>query len=388
MSGLRESKIENIKSWFHDNFSVRGELGATVSIWLDGEEALTLSDGWMTRERQREWTPDTLVPVWSATKGPAAVTALLALHEAGLPLEAPVCEIWPEFFLHGKDSITFAHLLSHRAGLSALDERAPIFDYNAVIRALELQHPLAPAGEVQAYHARTFGFLLEEIVRRITGADSLGQWFDMVLGRPLDLDFWIGLPQEQHHRVATLYPGKVNLGAEDQTFLKAFTTTGSLTQRTFSSPAGLNAVQDFNRPETWSAGYPAMGGVGSARGLAKFYAVLANGGKFRGAQVIPTWVLQALQTPLGQAEDAVLCVPLAFSAGMMMDPVEAETGGKLRQLFGPGTGAFGHPGAGGSHAFADPDSGIAFAYVMNQMETGVLPNEKPLGLIRALFAAE
>jgi len=145
-------------------------------------------------------------------------------------------------------------------------------------------------------------------------------------------------------------------------------------------------VQDFNRPETWAAGYPAMGGVGSARGLGRFYAVLANGGKYNGAQIIPTWVLQALQTPLGQGDDGVLCVRTAFSAGMMMDPVDPETGDKLRHLFGPGTGAFGHPGAGGSHAFADPDSGISFAYVMNQMETGVLPNDKPLGLIRALFA--
>lgn len=384
MSGLSSTALEAVQSWFHDNFTQRGELGASVSIWRDGVEVLTLAHGWMTRERDREWTQDTLVPVWSATKGPAAVACLLALHEAGLSLDAPVCQAWPEFSGHGKEQITFAHVLSHRAGLPALDEKAPISDYHAVIRAIESQSPLFPPGETQAYHARTFGFLLDEVVRRITGAASLGRYFDHRLGRPLGLEFWIGLPQELVSRVATLYPGKINLGMGDQAFLKAFTTPGSLTQRTFASPTGLNAVQDFNRPETWAAGHPAMGGVGSARGLGRFYALLANGGKMNGIQIIPTWVMQALQTPLGQAEDAVLCVPTAFSAGMMMDPVDLDTGEKQRQLFGPGKGAFGHPGAGGSHAFADPDSGLAFAYVMNQMETGVLPGEKSLGLVRAL----
>lgn len=384
MTGLSASSIEAIHSWFQDNFSQRGELGASVSIWRDGVEVLTLAHGWMNRDRDRPWTEETLVPVWSATKGPAALACLLALHAAGLSVDAPVCQVWPEFHQGGKDRITFAHVLSHRAGLSALSERVPFTDHHAVIRALELQAPLSPPGESQAYHARTFGFLLDEIVRRITGAPGLGHYFHHVVGAPLGLDFWIGLPQEHFPRVATLYPGKIHSNAGDQSFLKAFTTPGSLTQQTFASPAGLNAVQDFNRPETWAAGYPAMGGVGSARGLGKFYALLANGGKCNGVQFIPSWVLQALQTPLSQADDAVLCVPAAFSAGMMMDPVDPVTGDKQRRLFGPGKGAFGHPGAGGSHAFADPDSGIAFAYVMNQMETGVLPGEKSLGLVRAL----
>jgi CubicO group peptidase (beta-lactamase class C family) len=131
--------------------------------------------------------------------------------------------------------------------------------------------------------------------------------------------------------------------------------------------------------------YASMGGVGSARALAKFYSVFANGGKFNGVQVIPTWIQRALGEPLSQAEDGVLCVPAAFSAGMMMDPIDPETNAKVRQLFGPSEGAFGHPGAGGSLAFADPETGISFAYVMNQMEVGVLPSDKALGLVRALY---
>ena len=384
MTGLSAEKRAAVEQWFHQNFALRGELGASLSVWQDGVEVLSLSHGWMNRERTRPWTSDTLVPVWSSTKGPAALVTLLALHEARLPLDAPVVEVWPEFFLHGKDQISFAQLLSHQAGLCALDERVPILDYDAVIRALDRQRPLWPPGQTQAYHARMFGFLLDEVVRRITGAENLGSYFREVLGDPLNLDFWIGLPPSENHRVATLYPGKVNLAAGDQAFLKAFNTPGSVTQRTFASPNGLAAVQDFNRPETWAACYPAMGGVGSAAGLGKIYSVLANGGIYNREQIIPTWVIKALQTPLSQADDAVLCVPAAFSAGMMMDPVNLDTGLKIRQMFGPGLGAFGHPGAGGSLAFADPDSGLAFAYVMNQMETGVLPGDKAAGLVSAL----
>jgi CubicO group peptidase (beta-lactamase class C family) len=385
MTGINPQARHAIEAHFHENFSLRGDLGAAFSVWVDGVEVISLAEGWRNRERSSPWTADTLVPVWSSTKGVAALTTLMALHEASLSLDHPVAEVWPEFHAPGKADITFAHLLSHRAGQCAHDEQVPIHDYAAVIHALERQPPLWPTGTQQAYHARTYGFLLDEVVRAITGADSLGSFFREVLGDPLDIDFWIGLPETEHHRVATLYPGKMNLGAGDQRFLKAYNTAQSLTQRTFASPNGLNAVQDFNRPELWYAGYPAMGGVGSARGLGKLYAILANGGKHDGVQVIPTWVQRALSTPLSTALDPVLCVPASFSAGMMMDPIDAETGRKVRQLFGPGEGSYGHPGAGGSLAGADPDNGIAFAYVMNQMEVGVLPSEKALGLVSALF---
>ncbi|MDB6119220.1 MAG: hypothetical protein JWO08_3001 [Verrucomicrobiaceae bacterium] len=386
-NGLPSAAREAVESWFRENFVSRGELGAAVSIWRNGAEVLSLAQGFTSRERTAPWTAETLVPIWSSTKGPAAVACLMALHEAGLPLDAPVAEVWPEFFLGGKDHTTFGELLSHRGGLCALSERVPIFDYMAVIKALEQQIPLWPVGTTQAYHARTFGFLLDEIVRRITGADTLGHYFDELFGRPLALDLWIGLPEKEHHRVARVYPGKMNISTADQAFLKAFHIPGSVTQRTFSSPVGLNAVGDFNQPHTWAQGYASMGGVASATGLAGFYAMLANGGKYQGEQIVPHWVLNALSDPLSQSEeDAVLCVPAAFSAGMMKDPVDAETGSKTRRMFGPSTAAFGHPGAGGSLAFADPASGIAFVYVMNQMEVGVLPSTRATGLIDALFS--
>ena len=368
---------------FEENFLTRGDLGASVSIFLYGEEILNLSQGYLTREKTEAWTADTVVPVWSATKGPAAVTCLLALENVDVSLDHHVCEIWPEFAQNGKERITFRQLLSHTAGLSALDESAPIQDFDAVIKAIEHQAPLFSPGTRQGYHARTFGFLLDQIVRLTVKAESLGAYFRKRLGDPMNLDFWIGLPAEMQPRVATLYPGKMRVGANQDPFMTAFMTKGSVTQRTFASPSGLHAAQDMNKPEVLAQGFASMGGVGSARALAAFYGMLANGGIWQGQTLVSKAILKELETTFSQQDDAVLCTPLAFSTGVMRDPVD-ENGQKNRSIYGRGLRAFGHPGAGGSLAFADPGRGLSFAYVMNQMEPGALPNEKALSLVRAM----
>jgi CubicO group peptidase (beta-lactamase class C family) len=373
---------ERLLSAFQKNFAERNELGAAISIWRDGEEILHLHDGYRSRDATTPWTPDTLVPVWSATKGIAAATTLTALHENHIPLENEVRYLWPEFAQANKQWITLRQLLAHTAGLSALDEKVSILDYQAVIAALERQAPSATPGSSQAYHARTFGFLLEELVRRSTGASSLGSYYHERIRQPLAADFWIGLPESEHARVATLYPGRIDPKAPADPFLAAFQTPGSLTQRSFQSPSGLNAVADLNLPATWQLGLASMGGVGSARGLARLYAALATDGE----GVFPEAILPALQNTVSSATDAVLMKPLAFSAGMMQDPLDLKSHTKLRQLMGPSRRAFGHPGAGGSLAFADPDARLSFAYVMNQMELNVLPTVKATDLVDAVFS--
>ncbi len=385
MAALPPSVQEALTQAFETNFRERGEVGASVSVHLQGVEVLHLSQGWTTKDQSTAWTEDTLVPVWSATKGPASVACLCALEEAGVALEDKVSQAWPEFAGGGKGDVTFRQLLSHTAGLSALDAPVPMQDHAAVIAALERQTPAFPPGTRQAYHARTFGFLLDEVVRRVTGASSLGPYFHERLAEPMGLDFWIGLPAECMPRVATLYPGKMRPGLSQEAFFQAYNTKGSLTQRTFASPSGLGAVQDMNRHEALAPGYASMGGVGSARGLGAFYAMLASGGVWQGRQLVSRGVLEQCSTTLSQQEDAVLQAPVAFAAGMMKDPVDG-TGAKMRTTYGRGLQAFGHPGAGGSLAFADPERGLAFAYVMNQMELGALPGEKTLSLVAALDA--
>jgi CubicO group peptidase (beta-lactamase class C family) len=369
---------------FERNFSERNELGAGISIHHRGIEILNLSHGIARPTDSTAWTADTLVPVWSATKGPAAVATLHALHQADIPLDQTVAHLWPAFAKAGKSTITFAQLLSHNGGLSALDKKVSIEDFDAVIEAIENQAPNSSPGTQQAYHARTFGFLLDQIVRLAAHAPSLGHYFDTTFRQPMNLDFWIGLPAEQNSRVAQLQPAKIKAGTQPDAFMKAFTQPGSLTQRTFASPTGLGSVRDINRPEIQQLGLASFGGVGSARGLSAFYAMLANEGQWNGQTFVDSSIIHQLQSTLSQQTDAVLQSPVAFAAGVMRDPVDESTGKKLRQIYSQSRRAFGHPGAGGSLAFADPARQLSFAYVMNQMEPGALPNEKSLGLVRLL----
>lgn len=375
-----------IQNEFQRNFSERNELGASISIHQNGTEILNLSHGntHLDPNTSSAWTADTLIPVWSATKGPAAVACLLALHNANISLDQPVADLWPNFAKNGKQHLTFKNLLSHNAGLSTLDHQVPIHDYDAVIHALENQSPILTPNAPQAYHARTFGFLLDHIVRLTTQAASLGEYFHHTFTDPMNIDFWIGLPPQHAHRVAQLQPAKIKAGTTPDAFAKAYSQSGSLTQRTFTSLTGITSIRELNRYDIQKLGIASFGGVGSARGLSAFYAMLSNHGQWQGKTILPPTILPILETTLSQQIDSVLQSPIAFSTGLMRDPIHPDSQQKIRALFGPSTRAYGHPGAGGSLAFADPEHNLSFAYVMNQMESGALPNEKSLSIVQLL----
>ena len=195
------------KPLFQENFEKFGELGAAVSVWQNGKPVVDLYGGFCDAGREKPWTADTVVLVWSATKGIGSACVLHALQQHKIELNRPVAEFWPEFGQAGKDKITLGQLLSHQAGLCALDQRVDVLDYDGVIRALEAQTPLWPPGTAHGYHARTFGFLLDELMRRITGK-TLSDYWQENFARPLELDFWIGLPEKENSRVATIYAAK------------------------------------------------------------------------------------------------------------------------------------------------------------------------------------
>jgi len=385
MSELGPEHLERVEAFFRENFTLRGELGASLSIWEGGREVLSLAGGWQERDQQTPWTADTPVLVWSATKGPAAACLLHAMERHGERLDTPVAVFWPEFAQAGKERVTVADVLSHRAGLAALDQAVSVLDHAAVADALAAQAPNWPLGSGHGYHPRTFGALLDELVRRIDGT-PLAEYWRKWFGIPLGLDFWMGVPDEVLPRVAPVYPSRTpGTDPQDADFFKAFAEPASLTARAFNSPRGANGVFAMNAPEIRQASLPGSGGIGTARSLAKFYAMLAAGGTLEGIRFFHS--MAPFETTLAAGYDKVLLRETAFAAGFMRDPVEPvhEAGRKLRQIFGPSLAAFGQPGAGGSHAFADPENGIAFAYVMNQMEAGVMPGPKSLGLIEALY---
>lgn len=358
-----------------------GELGASLSVWHDGREVLSLAHGFIDREKTQPWTVATPVLFWSATKGPAAACVLHACEAYGIPLTARVAEIWPEFAAAGKETITLAQLLSHQAGLAGLSKEVSVLDYDALIAALAEETPHWAPGSGHGYHPRTFGFLLDELVRRITGGTPLGSYWRREFAEPLGLDLWIGLDPAQVEGVAPIFAPRTTPPKGDP-FYTAFLTPGSFTARAFSSPKGLHNAASMNSAQARTASFPAFGGIGTASSLAKFYAMLACGGSLDGRTFFST--LDWMTTTLIQGFDRVLQLENAFSAGFMRDPLGLD-GEKLRETFGPSLSAFGHPGAGGSHAFADPEHRISFAYVMNQMEPGVLPNAKSLRLVKALY---
>ena len=361
---------------FEENFQKLGELGAAISIWRNGEPVLDLHGGFRDAGREQAWTKDTLVLVWSATKGLGVACLLHVLQENKIDIERRVGEFWPGFAQAGKERITLAELLSHQAGVAALDRRADILDYAAVIETLEKQEPNWRPGTAHGYHARTFGFLLDELVRRIAGL-AIGDYWRRVFAEPLGLDLWIGLPTRENARVATIYAPKAGKRAEPKEFYTDVATSGTFAHRVFTSPSGLNAVSDMNKPENRARSFVSFGGIGTANSLAKCYAILANGGAPLFAEKTMRWMTMRLTDGI----DRVFQVPTAFSAGFMKDSKMSP--GKV---FGRSSLAFGHPGAGGSHAFADPDNRLSFAYVMNQMEQSVLPNEKSLRLVSAIYS--
>ncbi|MEP7071478.1 MAG: serine hydrolase domain-containing protein [Verrucomicrobiota bacterium] len=371
---------DRVSAWFRGNFSERGDLGAAVSVWQNGISVLELQGGFRDANRTHAWSADTLVLVWSATKGIASACLLHALQENAIALDRTVAEFWPEFAQNGKASITLSELISHAAGLCALDQPADVTDYDAVITALARQQPLWSPGSSHGYHARTFGFLLDEILRRIAGV-SLSEYWRRIFGEPLGLDFWIGLPAEMNARCATIYAAKVGRPPEPAQFYRDLATPGTLQRRTFTSPHGLHAVSAMNKPQNRALALPSFGGIGSATALGKFYAMLANGGGLEGKRFFSAATIELMATTLSDGTDRVFEIPTAFSAGLMKNPTVPAP-----PIFGPSPRAFGHPGAGGSHALADPENNLAFAYVMNQMEQSLLPNEKSLGLIAALYS--
>ncbi|MEM1295128.1 MAG: serine hydrolase domain-containing protein [Verrucomicrobiota bacterium] len=356
--------IDQIAEHFESNFSERGEVGASVSIWRDGEEMVSLHHGFTDRAKTEPWTADTLVPVWSITKGFAAACVLMAMEDEQFDLGTPIAKIWPEL-----GSISFGQVLSHQAGLAALENPPSLSDYDAVIHALESQsrQPNWEPGTRHGYHPRTFGYLTDEIVRRLSGAASLGAYWRERIAEPLKLDVWIGLPESEDSRVAEMIPAKMKAGEPVSKFYQEFGKADSFVRKAFESPRGVRSPSDFNRPETRRLSIPSFTGIASARGVARFYAEMAGGNQF--SETIRSWA----ETTLVSGTDETLLDETAFSAGFMKTP----------HLL-PSSRSFGHPGAGGSHAFAFPEQKIGFAYVMNQMELSVTPTQKALGFLDPL----
>jgi CubicO group peptidase (beta-lactamase class C family) len=363
---------EPVRDAFAKNFEARDEVGAAVCVYHHGRPVVDLCGGVADTATSRPWTDDTIVLVYSMTKGVSAVCANLLVERGALDPDAPVASYWPEFAAKGKGDIPVKWVLSHQAGLAVIEADVTLehaLSWTPVVDALAAQPPNWEPGTAHGYHLRSYGWLVGEIVRRIDGR-TIGRFFADEIAAPLGLDFWIGLPESEEPRVAMLVPPPVEfrelMRTLPDTMLLARATTG---------PSGLfNYDEMWNRRELRACELPSSNGVGNARAVAKLYASLI--GEVDGRRTLRAETVARATECLARGPDAVILTETAFGLGFMLGPT-------LPTPCGPR--AFGHGGAGGSVSFADPDAGLAFAYVMNDLRFDMDGDPRGESLARAAY---
>ena len=381
IEGTCDPEFSRVKDAFAENFELRGEVGAAAAVTLDGKSVVDLWAGHADKAKTRPWTRDQLVNVYSTTKGVTAICAHRLADQGKLDLDAPVAKYWAEFAQAGKEKIPVNFLLSHRAGLPAvrktLDEDA-LFDWNKMTTALAEQEPWWVPGTRHGYHAVTFGYLVGEVIRRITGK-SPGEYFRDELAGPLDLDFHIGLNAKHDARVANLIPSPPPAPGEPNIFAEIMKDPESVTAKAFMNPPVLSKPGLVNSREWRGAEIPAANGHGTARSLARLYGALACGGELDGVKVMSPNQIARCSLEQASGPDTCLFISTRFSLGFMM----SQPGASL----GPNPKSFGHPGAGGSLGYADPEAKIGFGYTMNKMQASLLIDPRATALIDAVYAS-
>lgn len=383
IEGSVSSGFESVREAFVENFTHRGELGAACCIYQDGEKVVDLWGGVRDRASGEPWRVDTMVVVHSTTKGLAAMVLALCHSRGLLDYDERVSTYWPEFAQAGKERITVRQLLAHQAGLFAFDEkvdREVVADLDRLAEIMALQRPVWEPGERQAYHAISLGFYESELVRRIDPQHrSLGRSFHEEIAKPLDVDFYIGLPESiPDARLAPLEPPSFwkRLTSMPLSVTVAAMNRRSVLHRSLVANPGTGFYVDSNRVVVRNLEVPSGGGVGTARAIAKAYGVFANGG--RELRLTPE-TIEALKAPAVPPRDGFydecLRAPVQFSLGFMK-PTEAVPFGHA--------GAFGAPGAGGSMGYADPEVGIGYGYVTNRMEMRLHGDPRDLALRAAI----
>jgi CubicO group peptidase (beta-lactamase class C family) len=380
VGGRCDARFRRVREAFAWNFARRGEVGAAVAVTVDGKLVVDLWAGHADAARTRPWARDTIVNIASATKGPTAICAHHLADRGLLDLEAPVATYWPEFAQAGKAAIPVHMLLSHRAGLPAIGTPLPteaLYDWDTMTRALAAQAPWWEPGTRHGYHAFTFGWLVGEVVRRITGK-TLGTYWRDEVAQPLGIDCHIGLAAGHDARVAEFIPVPPLPRGEPDFEEELLKNAGPMVQKALNNPP--KTVSDMNTRAWRAAEIPAGNAHTNTRALALVYGALACGGKVGGIRVLSASGIERARAEQASGPDAVLFgLPTRFGLGFSLPPEDAGFGSS-------GGEAFGCPGAGGSIGLADPGAHIGFGYTMNQMQPGIGVDPRALRIINALYA--
>ena len=379
VQGTVEPGYERVAEVFADNFASHGDVGAAVCVYSEGRPVVDIWAGTADPQTGRPWERDTLQLFYSAGKGIVATVAHMLAERGQLDLDAPVAKYWPEFAAAGKADVPVRWLLTHQAGLPVLDAPLPVADvlaWDPVVDALAAQAPVWEPGTAFGYHARTYGWLVGEVVRRVTGR-TIGQFVADEISGPLGLDLYIGLPRSAEPRLSRLVYAPLpdlsgltpdNVPEQFRELLKATLDPASLLNR-----SDTTEEIDYNSPQVHQAELPASNGIGTARGLARMYAALI--GNVDGVRLLREDTVAAAIQQQTTGLDRVTFMPTRFATGYQLPaPPYLPCGGPA---------SFGHPGRGGSLAFADPEQGLAFGYVMNYSIAGS-PDTRATSLVAAL----
>ena len=355
IDGDCDSRFASVREAFRENFTHRGEPGAAIALSVHGKPVVDLWGGWSDAARSRIWQDNTLVNFFSVSKALCTICVLRQVEQGKLALDEPVATVWPEFAAARKENLTLRHVLTHQAGLPSLHEPLPagaMLDWNVMIDALARAEPWWKPGTAHGYHVNTFGFLLGEVVRRVSGR-TIGTMLREDIALPLGADVHIGLPANEHYRVAEyLWP----ITTSQQGMPEG---NDVMRWNAYWNPPGISGGGYVNTPEWRMAEIPSTNGHGTARGVARVYAALANGGEIDGVRVVSRAMIDTATTEQSNGFDLINQRPSRFGLGFQLTQPERP--------IGPNPRAFGHFGAGGSLGFCDPDTGVAFAYVTNDM---------------------
>lgn len=371
VQGFTQERYAAVRKPFADNLANGADVGASFCATVEGETVADLWGGFADAARTRPWVKDTIINVYSTTKTMTALTALLLADRRALDFDAPVARYWPEFAANGKADVKVSHLMSHSAGLSGWKEKmttADLYDWEKATSLLAAQAPFWKPGTASGYHALTQGYLVGEVVRRITGR-SLGTVFRDEIARPLGADFHIGLPASEDARVAELIPPVAGTAIADS-------AQTELQKNCFNNP-----VTDVSatRTRAWrGAEIPAAGGTGNARAVAEIHAVLANGGFAKGKRILSEAGCRKALEPQIEGTDLILNVPVRFGLGFGLP-------GGMMPLPNPNSLFWG--GYGGSLIIIDMDKRSTFGYAMNRMVGTTTGDTRAFGLAMAMWQA-
>jgi len=362
IGGTTDSRFKPVRTIFEKNFAEEGEIGAAVTVYLHGEKVVDLWGGSADRDNSVDWREDTICGYYSTGKPLVGVSLLGLMDEGRIELDDPVADVWPEFCAAGKEKITYRQILCHQAGLSSVRKRLPegaMLNWKLMVKELGSQKPWWEPGSRHVYHTNTYGYLVGEPIRRITGL-SPGEFLQKTISGPLQEELYFGVPDSALERVATLYMEGAE-SAPDVSFLdQPMPEEERMLKHGVFNPSGFSSLGVLNTRAWRQAQIPSTNGHGTARGIGHLYSILASGGSTEEISLISSALLTEATTLQSRGYCPALERDVDFGLGFQLTRPDRP--------LGRNPGSFGHFGTGGSLGFADPIAGIGFGYVMNYIK--------------------